>query len=351
MPKRPRGSTGSRVVLLKKRRHNRRSRYNYQRASLEDRADTDTSEVPPDDSMTVPSRPNRPCRTGIRSSTRLSNRSATGSNDFPVYAVHGGIYELRMRARSSNSLTPPVDDTSSVSSNVLIDEKVYTNDSIPESEMLNSDLSNLSRKPGTERRFSLRLLNRNGLASRAGSDDVHSPDLPNFPNSDDSNRSSFQPNSIPSFQRSVNNSQGSSISQSDHLTLNPHTNSDLVQPFCNNFIQHENTFPDIFVECDDFNDSSEIFEHSAGTMESFCAYCGANYFKGEMEKGTYKKCCNDGQYINLNKHLGTPDVLRNLLQGTHPKSNQFFKHIRRYNNSLALASTSFNQVKFDGSGW
>ena len=106
----------------------------------------------------------------------------------------------------------------------------------------------------------------------------------------------------------------------------------------------------MFVECDDFNDSSDISEHSAGTMESFCAYCGANYFKGEMEKVTYKKCCNDGQYINLNKHLGTPDVLRKLLQGIHPKSNQFFKHIRRYNNSLALASTSFNQVKFDGSG-
>lgn len=162
MPKRPKGSTGSRVELLKKRRHNRRSRYNYQRASLEDGADTDTNEVPPDDSMTVPSRPNRPCRTGIRSSTRLSNGSATGSNDSPVYAVHRGICELRMRARSSNSSTSPVDDTSSVPSNVLIGENVYTNDSIPESEMLNSDMSNLSRKPGTERRFSLRLLNRNG---------------------------------------------------------------------------------------------------------------------------------------------------------------------------------------------
>ena len=96
---------------------------------------------------------------------------------------------------------------------------------------------------------------------------------------------------------------------------------------------------------------SIIVEHSLGKMESTCVHCGANYFKGEVSKdGTFKKCCNNGRYINIPRHEGVPDILYNLITGNPPKSHNFLQHFRKYNNALSLASTSYNEPKFDCKG-
>ena len=89
-------------------------------------------------------------------------------------------------------------------------------------------------------------------------------------------------------------------------------------------------------------------EHSVGGLTGSCVHCGALSFRSEGSNGGYKKCCNGGRIV-LPSVPDLPPLLESLLTNNHPKSLSFRKNIRRYNNSLALASLSYKETKFSGS--
>jgi len=76
-----------------------------------------------------------------------------------------------------------------------------------------------------------------------------------------------------------------------------------------------------------------------GLMNIQCRYCLALHFNGER-KGTsneFNSCCNFGNVV-LQPLQRTPPLLEELLNGSHPHSNNFRTHIRNYNNALAMVS-------------
>lgn len=54
-------------------------------------------------------------------------------------------------------------------------------------------------------------------------------------------------------------------------------------------------------------------------------------------------CCLDGR-IKLEDIQPPPEPLKSLLTGDHPKSKQFMRNIRRYNNSFQMTSFMSNQI-------
>ncbi|XP_059221537.1 uncharacterized protein LOC131996104 [Stomoxys calcitrans] len=78
---------------------------------------------------------------------------------------------------------------------------------------------------------------------------------------------------------------------------------------------------------------------SIGTMSVVCEYCLALKFKDES-KGL---CCLQGK-VKLEEILPPPEPLHSLLTGDHPKSKQFIRNIRRYNNAFQMTSFKSKQV-------
>jgi len=74
-------------------------------------------------------------------------------------------------------------------------------------------------------------------------------------------------------------------------------------------------------------------------MSVVCEKCFAFKFKDES-KGM---CCLQGK-VNLEEILSPPEPLHSLLTGDHPKSKQFMRNIRRYNNGFQMTSFKSNQV-------
>ena len=80
--------------------------------------------------------------------------------------------------------------------------------------------------------------------------------------------------------------------------------------------------------------------HYIGTLTNLCLFCQAQYFSAE-KSNVYTKCCSSGKIV-LPALQSPPDEIVLLYTGRHPLSNDFKKHIRNYNSSLAFASMSCN---------
>ena len=81
-----------------------------------------------------------------------------------------------------------------------------------------------------------------------------------------------------------------------------------------------------------------------GAMKYECIYCKALLYRDEISApGTVAHpssgmCCGHGQ-VKLAAHSDAPPLLKDLLEGRHPKSTQFLKYIRAYNSALSMASS------------
>lgn len=78
---------------------------------------------------------------------------------------------------------------------------------------------------------------------------------------------------------------------------------------------------------------------SIGPMSVVCEHCLALKFKDESEG----MCCLQGK-VKLGEILPPPEPLHSLLTGDHPKSKQFMRNIRRYNNAFQMTSFKSKQV-------
>ena len=91
-----------------------------------------------------------------------------------------------------------------------------------------------------------------------------------------------------------------------------------------------------------------IEENYLGPMNELCIHCNAKHFKGEKianKPHSYNQCCSHGE-VKLDPLPEFPVELRNLLNGTHEKSKEFFPRIRVYNNSFSFASFNANLYNF-----
>lgn len=92
--------------------------------------------------------------------------------------------------------------------------------------------------------------------------------------------------------------------------------------------------------------------HDLGPMKNECSFCGGLHFKKESTgkwgkkdpphlRGIphYSMCCAKGK-VKLAMHRHPPQLLRDLLDGTHRWSAHFLKEIRLYNCAFQMASTS-----------
>jgi hypothetical protein len=89
---------------------------------------------------------------------------------------------------------------------------------------------------------------------------------------------------------------------------------------------------------------SAVSEHSVGSMENRCDKCEAAYFQDEAPKGKFVKCCNTGS-ISLPSSIDVPEFLCKLLGGSNEKSKAFRDNVRRYNNCLSIAFTSYRDAQ------
>lgn len=78
---------------------------------------------------------------------------------------------------------------------------------------------------------------------------------------------------------------------------------------------------------------------SLGEFTFFCEYCGAQYFRDEINtRGRYTRCCFGGKVV-LPALQPLPDVLDGLYRDMHPQSRAFMRAILKYNNAFQFAST------------
>ena len=91
-----------------------------------------------------------------------------------------------------------------------------------------------------------------------------------------------------------------------------------------------------------------IHQDSLGEMNILCKHCNAKHFTGEKisNKGlSFSDCCSHGS-VKLQPMPTFPKDLLDMFNGSHVLSNDFFQHIRSYNNSLSFASFNANLVNF-----
>jgi len=91
-----------------------------------------------------------------------------------------------------------------------------------------------------------------------------------------------------------------------------------------------------------------INEYYIGSMDVSCIHCNAKHFEAEKvsNKGnSFHDCCNHGA-VYLEILPQPPQFLQSLFDGSHEKSNNFFKYIRSYNSSFSFASFNANLLNF-----
>ncbi|XP_035233479.1 uncharacterized protein LOC118205294 [Stegodyphus dumicola] len=90
-------------------------------------------------------------------------------------------------------------------------------------------------------------------------------------------------------------------------------------------------------------------QHSVGSMEGSCDLCNGLFFTGERNaRGRYMHCCNNGKIVEAERRY--PEEWRNLMNGNHPFSEEFYANIRTYNCLLSFASMGANIEMPTGSG-
>ena len=83
---------------------------------------------------------------------------------------------------------------------------------------------------------------------------------------------------------------------------------------------------------------------SIGRMDKICEHCGSRNFAEENKN----ICCNNGK-VHLTPIPDPPDLIKSLLDGSHPDSGHFLTNIRKYNNCFAM--TSFSAKAANTGGW
>ena len=84
---------------------------------------------------------------------------------------------------------------------------------------------------------------------------------------------------------------------------------------------------------------NDVTEYYIGPMDVYCIHCNAKHFITEKisNKGhSFHDYCNHGA-VYLHSLPDLPKFIRNLFDGSHIKSNDFFQHIRSYNSSFSFA--------------
>ena len=135
--------------------------------------------------------------------------------------------------------------------------------------------------------------------------------------------------------------------------MNTYEESDGIDFLSYAQVEFEDLLESGFLQYDNylFRDSERLRrEHSLHLMSRVCIHCDAHYFEAGSIRGEYLKCCNGGRLVNIPDHKGTPELLLSLIEDGHPKSQNLLRNVRRYNNALALASTSVNEVQFQTTG-
>ncbi|XP_044005514.1 uncharacterized protein LOC122850427 [Aphidius gifuensis] len=91
----------------------------------------------------------------------------------------------------------------------------------------------------------------------------------------------------------------------------------------------------------------DIQENYIGKMDILCKNCSARHFQVEEvnNKKTFNDCCSHGE-VNLEPLPDSPDLIKNLFNGSHEFSKNFHERIRSYNNAFAFASFNANLVNF-----
>lgn len=85
-------------------------------------------------------------------------------------------------------------------------------------------------------------------------------------------------------------------------------------------------------------EESKIMNNSCGKMDVICQFCGAIHFKGELAScKKFNICCSKGKLV-FPPPKECPELLQMLFTNCHPKSANFIKGARKYNNALAFAS-------------
>ncbi|VDP40987.1 unnamed protein product [Heligmosomoides polygyrus] len=92
--------------------------------------------------------------------------------------------------------------------------------------------------------------------------------------------------------------------------------------------------------------------NTLGNMDQICSGCEALHFSGEKtapNSTVYNMCCNLGK-VSVNVFENFPGLLQQLYTRTGSESIQLLKHIRNYNNSLTMASTTAQLDSTRGGG-
>ena len=78
---------------------------------------------------------------------------------------------------------------------------------------------------------------------------------------------------------------------------------------------------------------------SVGSLNIVCQYCSTLKWKDES-KGI---CCSNGE-IKRDDIIVSPDPLKSLTDGNHPKHTEFIRNIRLYNNTFQMTSFKSQRV-------
>jgi hypothetical protein len=90
--------------------------------------------------------------------------------------------------------------------------------------------------------------------------------------------------------------------------------------------------------------SEEIEPSFLGDMNILCPHCSALFFHVERNTaGKFTRCCQKGK-VYLRAKPAVPELVIELLDGTHQLSGHFKKNIIYYNNSFAMCSLGIGRM-------
>ena len=90
-----------------------------------------------------------------------------------------------------------------------------------------------------------------------------------------------------------------------------------------------------------------------GNMTVQCPHCKAFFFKEEIKKNKFNKCCANGTILPYDLETPAPQLLRELFGKVHDNKNYnktFRNNIRFFNNTLSLCSTTIDTKKTPRNG-
>jgi len=93
-------------------------------------------------------------------------------------------------------------------------------------------------------------------------------------------------------------------------------------------------------------DERNVPVHYCGTMSEVCRFCGARYWKLELNsKRKFNRCCNQGT-IQLPKLTPPPHLFQELLIGHTQRSKLLLKKSRAFNTKISFGSVAMTSHDF-----